>query len=514
VKAKIYLVAAAVVLAVVAITLARGGSPRRKTAMPAPAPWIADQTATTYRIAWHGNVHVDLGMAGAAAQDATVAITGELTLRGLGADGNARRVGVSLSHLDERQLVVMGANLLGDDRIRIDGVEAITRLLPDGSLEAPRFPRGTDATVERLLSAVIGQLAVTVPAQHGRTWTIEESGPSGRARASYEVQPSSGGTIALARNRSAYVTLSALPGRTHWPQTIDARARIVLEDDGQLEALDDIEELHVTAPAGATGGLDSTNHFSIERAAASTSIAGASAPPDETLEAPSAVAPAELRRKLLEEQVAGLTLPHLKNDIALFALTGRYLEDGEWLERSVALMRLHPEMCDELAAQFDDRGIDKRGMGMILDILSSTDNPEAQEAMRVAITSNGALALSAGDRSGLIARFAFLDHPDADSVAMVDALANGDGADARMAYYALGAMAGKLPAAEAAPLHARLRSDVIDADGPAARTDAILALGNAHAGADRALFEQYLHDDDPAVRAAVEHVLAPGKESP
>jgi hypothetical protein len=503
-----------VVAAIVVFACTHRGSSRPTTAMPAPAPWVVDQTATTYRIEWHGRVHVDLGAAGAAAQDATVAIAGELTVRGLGTDGDARRVGVSLARLDERQLVVMGANLLGDERTRIDGVEAITRMLPDGSLEAPRFARGTNATVERLLSAVIDQLSVTVPAQHGRTWTVEESGPSGRARVSYAAQPAADGTLALARARAAYVSLKSLPGRSDWPQTIDGRARIRIERDGQLASLDDVEELHVAAPAGATGALDSTNHFSIARAAASTSIAGASAPSDDTLEAPSAMPPAELRQKLLEQEVAGLTLPHLKNDIALFALTGRYLEDGEWLGRSVALVRLHPEMCDELAAQFDDQGIDARGMGMILDILSSAGGPEAQEAMRTAITSERALALSANDRSALLARFAFLDHPDTDSVEMVDDLAAGDGPDARMAYYALGSMAGKLPAAEAAPLRARLRSDVVDADGPAARTDAILALGNAHATADRALFEQYLHDDDPAVRAAVERVLAAGKESP
>ena len=460
---------------------------------------------------------------GQGAQDASIAIAGELQMRSLGEDrdaAGARLVGLSFGHLDTAQLVLLGRDLLADTKL--DGVEAFATLSRDGSVASLRFAPGTSPIAGHLFTALVRELAITVPAGHADRWTVVEDAPNGRARATYQVvaQPRAD-LIALARHRESYVTLSAFPHHADAPQEIRAVGHLVLDASGAILELEDHD--HLSIDGGGNARLDADHDFILERVTTRTLAATERAPAQ--LAALSKVPEADVATRMLEQQAAGLTLPELRLAIENFALTGVTLRGDTWLVRAVAFATLHPETCAQVAAIVDDPRIGTRGMGMVLDLLASTGTPQAQAALREALTSPRVGALRPEARAMLITRAAYLDHPDADTVALMRSLASGDGADGDAARVALGDVTRKLAAtgdadevARAAELATDLRAELADAPAGRARLVALVALGAARQPDDRATLERWSHDGEPAERAAATAALArfapTGKDTP
>ena len=493
-------------LVVLRILLGREGESPRAAALP--HRWVGPRTAVTYHLEWHGRVAVEhRGVGSFGGADGSVAMAGELALRGLGADGAAQLVGVSLAHLAEHSFLVIGTDVTAD-ATRLEGVEVVARLAPDGRLQRVDVPPGVDDAAAHVLAALVRELTVTIPVERGDEWTVVEPGPSGRARAHYAVVPTTDGTIALARTREAYVALDALPRGTRGETHLDGRGRILLDADGALAELEDLEHLTIAA-SGAMPGVRGMTHFVLERSG-SRALGDAERAPTGLRELATLDA-AAVEHQQLERRAAGITLPGLQRDITAFALTGIALDHQDWLGPAVAFMRLHPELCDQLAAMADDPAIDDRGLAMVLDILVSTGTPEAQTAMRDVVSADR-VAGDARRRANVITRFAFLDAPDPASLALLESAAHGDGVDASAARLALGSVAWHLAqhgdVAGAEELDTRLRGELAAAPAGRPRVDAILALGNARGDADRPALEAWLHDGDADERAAARTALA------
>jgi HEAT repeat protein len=209
-----------------------------------------------------------------------------------------------------------------------------------------------------------------------------------------------------------------------------------------------------------------------------------------------------------------MTFEELVGDLTLHADTGRLPGHARWFRRASAVVQLEPARCAQLASLVELPSMSANARGLVLDLLAAAGTPEAQAALRAALSSRTVRE----DAAGFIAhvqRLSLVAKPDAETLSFARgeyerARADRDPERRIAATYALGAVIGRRAGgdAEGARREAeRLRTELRRADKPEERRVLLRALGNAALPKDAATVRSYLSDDDPEVRAAAASAL-------
>ncbi len=465
-----------------------------------------------YTLAWQARTHMQGDATiGIPATDGDVDLDGQLELRSLGRRGDTTLLAISVPQLERHRWSVLGRELFPDDatvQATFTGRAAYISLRADGSLAAVRFDPDAPPLFRAAMSAIAPQAIVTL--RTGADWDVVEQGPSGRARVHYHRHDD-----ALVRDRVSYRTLDALPAGlcSECRPTLSASASIDLAD-GHVASLDDRETLASRRPDGSTM-LDVQSHFAIALVDVHAG-AGVEAAIDE---AHLVDATTSYQREALERRIDGLTGEALLDQLRISALTGKLGVNNTWAVRAVALLQLHPELCDQLRDLFEDPEINLTGRGMILDLLTSAGSGPAQEAMRAILESETART----DPTAYLAfveRFSIVEQPAAESAPFIDKLradaaTTGDRPLETAALYTLGSLAGHLAdsgdLATARGYTARFRKELAEARTPDAKRTLLAALGNAGLPDDVGAIAALATDRDPEVRAQVAVALRDAK---
>jgi hypothetical protein len=408
--------------------------------------------------------------------------------------------------VEQHELVIAGRELLSnaaDVERELGARRAFLELSPDGTVRAVSFLPDATQNWRNLATELFGTLEVVIPRDAGASWNRPQIAPFGRADTQYERDGAR-----LERRRTAYTALDAVAGVPP-PAKLAATGTVELAA-GHLVRLDDDEAIAVTKDGRELLAGEAHVHLELRSTG-------------HVVPSPVAVATLERRRPgerivdpgleqaALEARIDGLTIDQFTSDLLGLGDIG-VPDEHRWMWRASALLQLHPELCGALVAPFTSGRLGRRGGALTLDLLAAAGTPAAQSAMRAMLASPAAHAHSS-DYVRLVQRFAFVERPDADSVAFLrNARRSGTDVDAsRAATYALGNAAGALAksgdTAGAASIVSELTGELATARTPADRAALVGALTGAHSttAADAAL--ALASDDAPQVRAAVAHAL-------
>jgi hypothetical protein len=305
------------------------------------------------------------------------------------------------------------------------------------------------------------------------------------------------------RTRTSYERLVVAPETPAKPE-LRSRASIVVDADGHLASLVDDEALAIRVPGTSTPLYHGTSKFSLTRVATKRAQVSA-APSLETLEARTPGEPVQggdADRALREQAAAGLTEQEFADGLARTWGEHDRKQKRRWMHRAVALLQLHPELCEDVIAAF--AGGEPNVRLAAFDLLAAAGTIEAQAAMREAF----AMPAARGLEVELVQRFSFVTRPTAESVQFVLAAwrSTQDRDLASAAAYSVGALARRLDADPktkplAAELDGALRDALANAKTTREREHLLAAIGNAAIAGNVPLVREQARDASPEIRS-------------
>jgi hypothetical protein len=495
--------AGAAVLAAVLVTPGE-----RALVREAHGPRWAPGTRTTYRVDWATHGATTLGVAGQALA-ASVRLRGELVVDCFESRGGLSLLAASLGSIEDAGLDVAGKLLVAREgaALALEGVRALFEVDERGTIRRVVYENDRSGIGQYVLRALLLHLNLTAPPPTAGTASVEEWGPSGRAIARYARSP--GDPRRIERVRLSYTTLYAAPGLSEGAprQRLRSRSEIELGARGWLRSIVDDEVFTAGGPGEAE--VAATARFAL-RLRARGPLPDRRAPALEGSAELSQLPPPRLTRDLLRQRVDGLTWERVEKDLRLHDAAGFVVQQHRWFWRATGLLELEPALSVKLLAEFRRPLVSKKTRAFILDLLSGVGHREAQVALRAALGS----AEAQGDAPAfaeLLQRFAFVQRPEPESIAFVQALLEADVARTappvrRAILFTLGSLAGNArrehPGAADA-LHGWLRASLRGAMIGSDREALLAALGNAGFVEDAPLVSAYAQDPDPHVRLQV-----------
>ncbi len=487
-----FLFAAVTVAVAIAVVALR---PARRAASPSRVAW-----STGERLVYDldASTRARVVMSGDQALEGVIAVAGRVELRAYGVRGDAALVELVLAPSTIR-LEVGGVDALdGDAAGELGDTRAWLEIAADGDVGAVAFAPGARPAWKDLAAQLVGWLEVVTADR--ATWTVAQVGPFGTAAVNYV---RTGGT--LTRTRTEYAALDAVPGDvTGLRQTVDGHGAIELAG-GHLRRLDERETVSVRR--GDVAVLDGEAHLTLQLIEVHRAQVAAPATLGERRRPGDRIASHD-RDALLAQRVGDLTPAGALADLAALADIGMP-DAGEWLWRATALVRLHPELCEQLRALAVSGRLRDPGIALVADLLAAAGTDAAQAALRAIVVEAPAGAANA--RVALVQRLSRLETPHRDTIALARLLRDqaqdgGDVDGARAAAYVVGNLAATVrgggDAEAAAALVAPLVLDLARARGTDERVALAVAVGTAGLAEHETLLAGLARDGDAAVRRA------------
>jgi len=441
--------------------------------------------------------------------DGSLALSGELRLRSYGAVDGKYRLGVSLPRLDKHQLRFQGEEVLdqAETQRTFGEREAFVEVTDRGEITTVWFEKNAPPTFRSVMETVIPAIAVVAPESNDAMWSAEEPTPLGKAQTFYV---SDGSPLSARRNRASYSGLRAFAMAPPGTTDLTSDGLVELSEQGHLESLTTEESITVkdgdpdprfTASLNVSLRKKSVTKFDAH-AIAFTKRRFEEVKPGEVLSGE------QLTRKMWQDMVGEMTLSDLEQGIASYALSGLSPQEG-WMTRAVLLLRLNPAYAARLADLFQDPGTNANVRAFICDMLASAGNPDAQAAMRDALSSDAA-RLDPERYPGLLQRFSFVKEPTPETMAFLDGvMATSSGVDRLAAAHSLGAAAGHLrtTGGDYAPYNAKLIDNLKNAGSPDERRAMVGSLGNVGAPQNVPVLAEMTKDENSEVRRAVARAM-------
>ncbi len=262
-------------------------------------------------------------------------------------------VTLRLAECDELDWVLLGQRILEDDQPLLDGALRAS-LGPQGQLQALQVLEGTVPIAEHLLTALWRDIAFEV--RPDQRYEAHEEDPRGETEADYERLDAH----RLRRRRSRH--------------------------QGSAEmsfASGVLENLTVEASEAADGGHHHRT-LRLQRTSQGARVAG--------LHADAQWRPvsrersrAEAVRRMLENRASNLTPESFAEHLDLYGDGGRMPQPQRFFWQATALLRLHPELLEDLEARIVAGDATPARRALLLDLLTHCGTPEAQQSLMAAL---------------------------------------------------------------------------------------------------------------------------------
>jgi hypothetical protein len=442
---------------------------------------------------------------------AELELQGHFTLTGRSLEDGTRAVLLRLDEVQQYRATALSQPLPGEG---LQGAECLALLEPTGGLKELRFSDSQSVMARYLLQGLAAEVFTVTPDEP--TLEAKEQLPIGDMVTAFAWNA---GRTTLSRTRARFLKWR-LSASTPANVTVSDSAELYFEPAGPLRDVDGREHIEGHDAQGrpqAQRESSLTVRFTGQRVVPAQPQMLAARP---LVRLPgTVVSEIDMRKALLENLVGKLTFEQVA--AALRDLQDpRILSDrGEFVSRTAALLRLHPERCAELVPLFDAAKSDQM-RAQILDILASAGSAEAQAAMRRMLE----LPNSTRDPKifqQLYPRLGLAGTPTPETVKYVldghaAALHAGDVQGRQLRAYTLGTLASRTKDPQAAALMVDvLVDDVTNAADSRDLRHAYRALGNT--GDPRALevVREGLSSKDTDVRASAAVALrrVPGAEA-
>ncbi|MEZ4449589.1 MAG: HEAT repeat domain-containing protein [Nannocystaceae bacterium] len=478
----------------------------------ADARWVVGDVHR-YAVDWQVDTEIELAdLVDGAEGTVRMRLRGELRLR-VRQGPAGPLLALAWERLDEATLDVLGGpgwEDRDDAARRLVGPEVLCELAPDGSIGAAYFDRSAPALFRHLMSGLLVHTDLRLPESDAERWEAVTPGSVGALRARYAREP--GDPAAIRRELIEVADLRAVPPAVLEGARAEAEgsAESRLGADGAPESITSSESLRVLGLVDGAPRYTSSARFRLRRLDRRREPAGEVAALDGLLrQIPGdPVDDPEAAKELAARFAGALTVPAMLAELRLAG--GDALPREGLMIEAVGLLRAAPERAAAVVPTFLDPSSSTATREQILDLLAAAGTSEAQAVLRTLLQSPIARA-DAEAFSRMIARFAFIDAPDPETVTELLAIHHEHAGDPGSpvylgSLYALGSLGRQAAARDpivAAPIHAVLVARLDAARSVDERLGALAGLGNFARVADLERILGALGDPDPQVRTQV-----------
>ncbi|PTL79153.1 HEAT repeat domain-containing protein [Vitiosangium sp. GDMCC 1.1324] len=448
-------------------------------------------------------------------------LSGDLVLRALGRDGESFLLGASLENLREPMLRISSqpepdaASLTA----ALTGHEALLEVDGAGNLRSLRFAPQDPSVFKHLLQELLTLVEPTLPVEEAQRsagrWEVLESTSQGQVRSTYEVEADD--SHAVHRGRSAYTRLYVVPSEMERAsQQLESQARFAFAEAGHLSGVSHQERLVVRNQSGVLL-LDSKEllRLSLRELGTFTPPADMGLAAHTEVRQPGVItASAQLERKLLQQRAGELTVEQLVADLLKYGASGNMPDKNRWVWRASGRLMLEPERCRELVPVFARPELGDEGRALLMDVLASAGNAQAQGVMRELLEMDVARGGNPQAYELLLQRLGMVEEPTTEtleSLMQYHARARAEQREnvRNASAYALGAAGGNLAADDArAGGYTRMLVDELGTARSAGDRETYLrALGNAGREEGMAAVLAHAADPEEPVRATTAAAL-------
>lgn len=220
----------------------------------------------------------------------------------------------------------------------------------------------------------------------------------------------------------------------------------------------------------------------------------------------------KIKKDILKKAAKEMTYTEFEKTLKTYSDTKTIYDKGQFIRRSVAYLKLHPERCKDVYNFFVSEGVTSDARVLAMGILTSVGHTEAQTAMRdILMHDNVKTDIY---YSVYLQNFSVLKDPDDKTVNFLkkeleqSLLANKNVTSSSLT---IGAIAGKLikkgKEQEAMEINKRLATLLKSADNDKDKERFIDALGNTGISSNLKIAEGYLNDPNNRVRASLSNVV-------
>ncbi len=376
-----------------------------------------------------------------------VALSGRFSMEGRAAatdGGDVAELLFRFEALDQHRFAVLGKDLLPDAasvQEQLLGEAALVSLSERGEVRKISFSDDAHPMFERMVQLVLSESQLFLDAT-AQAWERQEQGLHGEAQTAYRLIAKDAQRAQVEKRRSEYSNLQAL--KLHQgalEQQLAYTVTATISRQGRLLRLRGDERLAATA--GGKQLLAVTAQVELEHLRSSPGGQALATAFKRSRQLGEVGFSEEAERRTLRQRVDGLTRAQVLADLDRFGFGARMPDHNQWLWRSAGLIRLEPELVDELVAMFPSKKFRHEGRGLILDLLVGAQTYRAQEGLLTALHTEAA---QRDDRYHLLfQRLNLVSHPSPETVAFLEQTqARSTGMQQALATNALGSAAGHL----------------------------------------------------------------------
>ena len=480
-------------------------------------------TTLHYTVAWSGTQHGRLFADGAGAEQTHIATTVDMALAMdlyvESVRGDEAILRMTFPGVERHGLTALGTQVFPTKESAtavLSGRAARLRIGADGSARDIAFQNGSPDMFMNVVQWIVAQSTLSLgPSAGVAAWDAAERGPFGRSDVRYTKKIGKDGAE-LERTRVRYVAFDAFASRDASDvvvKKLEGRSVATLKE-GMVHDLHSDESIRIDAKTGATE-LEGNVAFDMKLVSVDRGNVGSGhIAYGEPTKAGEAVIGDDMRNKLLEQRVEGMTKEQLLADVAQMGNGGVMPQHTKWLWRASGLLKKDPAAAKELAKLALAPGATDKSRALVLDLLASAGHAEAQTEMR-AILASPELAKS-GARPALLQRVSFLETPEPATVDQVwsslrDGKAKGSNDLVAASAHALAAtsraQAKNGDAAGARSTVRKLGAEIAGAKSKEEKTSVLSALGNASSEEVTEIAKPYATNEDPELREAAADAL-------
>lgn len=374
-------------------------------------------------------------------------VKGDLLIKAYQASKKGAVLGLSLKNLKTISLESLGKELFADLSVAktiFENDEAFLRINAEGEITELKFRSKSQDAFRQLIHALAEELAFSYKLDES-TWTTLHRSLRGEAETHFSVEDINRKKQCVHRKKSRYASLRSFSDISDFYQNIESNAALVLSTDG-IESLESHEDIEILNPDGEDVVLAKTStslklvektvfSSSSETLAKSFHKIQKELSAMDRLEIGQLVQSKAAEERLLKRVVNGLSVDNI---LVAISLPGELPRDI--LFRSIALIRLNPDVLGKIESAFLASANQGRARVILSTMLSVADTKESQILLTKILRDQNVQQDSSF--ASIVAQLSFIKHPRPQILQLVAELQDHSRAQ-KSATLALGAVIGQ-----------------------------------------------------------------------
>lgn len=287
--------------------------------------------------------------------------------------------------------------------------------LKNGKIQKLAFNNTDTEFFKNFIQTLMTKIQFKLDPNNKNEWITKEERSHGISVGHYKSQKSSN-SFNISRLISQFEKIFGHPESAI--QDVKISTQIKLSPNYELESLIEEEKVKIDNSQG-TRILEVLGKFNLQKELKeseperkSTLTASSTLPPNlEERILGKIYTSKEQLKKILQDRIAKMTITDVEQNLLRYGSSGEIPDHNRWFWRATGLLKLYPELTQNVVNIFKSGRTGEKGEALIFDLLAGAGTNEAQSAMKKLINYNQARSGNFRDIL-LYQRFSFVENPN------------------------------------------------------------------------------------------------------